>query len=255
MNRILDKNTEKNRFNERAKKYLNEIDPRLINGSNSICESLRSPYLFFENLIKENLKENMMVLEIGSGNGEYTGTILKTGAKVVATDIAPNCLQLIDKRYSNFKDTGQLKTVIADMENLPFDNEHFHAVVIAGSLSYGESNIVDKEIFRILMKNGSFICVDSLNNNVIYKTNRYINYLKNKRSRLTINNMPDLNRIQKIRSFYKYSKVSFFGSLSWFFLLIKFIIGAKRAKLLSDFFDNSFNIKRSAFKFVLIAKK
>ena len=34
------------------------------------------------------------------------------------------------------------------------------------------------EIHRVLKKNGIFICVDSLNNNLIYRVNRWFHYIK-----------------------------------------------------------------------------
>ena len=64
------------------------------------------------------------------------------------------------------------------MEDLPFSNNSFDVVASAGSLSYGSKKIVDKEILRILRPNGIFICVDSLNNNPIYRFNRFQNYLR-----------------------------------------------------------------------------
>ena len=65
----------------------------------------------------------------------------------------------------------------ADMELLPFENNSFDIVCSAGSLSYGDNLTVMNEIYRVLNQTGSFIAVDSLNNNLIYRLNRYINYL------------------------------------------------------------------------------
>jgi hypothetical protein len=50
---------EKNRFDSRAKKRLSESIIKYKNGSDAICESIRSPYLYFEGLIKKNLKKNL----------------------------------------------------------------------------------------------------------------------------------------------------------------------------------------------------
>ena len=40
----------------------------------------------------------MRVLEIGSGTGEYTGSILENGSNVTASDISPNCIKLIENK-------------------------------------------------------------------------------------------------------------------------------------------------------------
>lgn len=61
--------------------------------------------------------------------------------------------------------------MVADMEQLPFENESFNIVTSAGSLSYGYQIKVDYEIRRVLKPNGFFICVDSLKHNPIYKIN------------------------------------------------------------------------------------
>ena len=37
-----------------------------------------------------------------------------------------------------------------------------------------DKNKVDKEIYRLLKPSGNFIAVDSLNNNPVYKLDRYI---------------------------------------------------------------------------------
>lgn len=246
---------EKNRFDKKAKNRLSESTYNYNNGSDAICESIRSPYLYFEGLIKKNLKKNMRVLEIGSGTGEYTGSILEHCSNVTASDISPNCIKLIENKYQDYLNNGTLHTAIANMGNLPFDDETFDSVVIAGSLSYGKASIVDKEINRVLKKGGIFLCVDSLNDNFIYRFNRYIHFLKHNRTRLTLENMPDVDRLENLHHYYSKISLHYFGGISWIMFFLKKIIGRKIAKRLSDYYDNVFSVKSSAFKFVLIARK
>ena len=73
-----------------------------------------------------------------------------------------------------------IKLKKGDMENLPFKNESFDIVICSGSLSYGDHKIVRNEIFRVL--NSFFICIDSLDHNLIYKINRFIHFLRGKRT-------------------------------------------------------------------------
>lgn len=140
------------------------------------------------------------------------------------------------------------------MEQLPFDNESFDVVTIAGSLSYGDSGKVDSEIRRVLKSGGYFICVDSLNNNPIYKLNRYFHYLKKERSLLTLKNMPTIQRINSIKNHYSDIYVEYFGCISWLMPIVKLFFNENRAKDISDAVDRYLKINRSAFKFVLIAK-
>ena len=51
------------------------------------------------------------------------------------------------------------------------------------------------KIFRVLKTGGYFICVDSLNNNLIYRLNRYLHFIKGNTSLQTIRKMPNLNLI------------------------------------------------------------
>ena len=144
--------------------------------------------------------------------------------------------------------------MVADMEKLPFENQSFDVVASAGSLSYGEAQKVDKEIRRVLKPNGFFICVDSLNHNPIYKFNRYIHFLRGARSKMTLLNMPTLQRINSLNTKYKKFDVKYFGSISCLMPFIKIITGTENAKKISDFVDKLFRVKKSAFKFVLVAK-
>jgi len=256
---LKDKIIEEKRYDARARTILN--DNQNINmslGSNSISLPLRTPYLLYEEKIKEFINPNHKVLEIGAGTGIHTFSLLNTGAQVTATDISPNSLKVLSTVFKNIavnkERRGGLKTMVADMENLPFQNKSFDVVASAGSLSYGDSKIVDKEIRRVLKPTGFFICVDSLNNNPIYKFNRYLHYLQGTRSKMTLINMPSMKRLEKLTQLYSAVEVNYFGAISFLTPFMKSIIGIKAAKKVSDKTDNIFRIKKSAFKFVLVAK-
>jgi len=224
-------------------------------GSSSVPIFLRAPYLFYEEKIKELIQPTFNVLEIGSGTGLHTDSLIKTGAYVTATDISQNSLHVLEHNLSKSKKSGgRLRTLVADMENLPFQDKSFDVVASAGSLSYGDSKIVDKEIRRVLKPNGFFICVDSLNNNPIYKFNRYLHYLQGTRSKMTLINMPSMKRLEKLTQLYSEVEVGFWGSISYLMPFIKIITGAENAKKISDFVDKLFCVRKSAFKFVLVAK-
>jgi len=250
-----DKHIELNRFESRAEKLLLDDNVNFLNGSESMPEYLRPPYIFFEKKIRNLIKKNDKVLEIGSGTGLHTDSLIKTGAYVTATDISQNSLHVLEHNLSKSKKSGgRLRTLVADMENLPFQDKSFDVVASAGSLSYGDSKIVDKEIRRVLKPNGFFICVDSLNNNPIYKFNRYLHYLQGTRSKMTLINMPSIKRLEKLTQLYSEVEVGFWGSISYLMPFIKIITGAENAKKISDFVDKLFCVRKSAFKFVLVAK-
>ena len=95
---------EEKRYDKRALDLLKQ-DPVVPSkhGSNSIHFALRSPYIYYEKKIRQLIRPCHKVLEIGSGTGLHTYSLLKTGAHVTATDISHNSLQVLE---NIFKDVG-----------------------------------------------------------------------------------------------------------------------------------------------------
>jgi SAM-dependent methyltransferase len=251
---IEDKSIERARYDARAEAKLNDDENAFEAplGSQTMPEYLRTPYFMYERKITESIQPCHKVLELGAGAGLHTRILLQTGAKVVASDISEQSLNLLKKyfqiSFNNFE------TAVADMEHLPFDENSFDVVVCAGSLSYGDPNIVDAQIKRVLKSGGILICVDSLNHNPIYRFNRWMHYLRGDRSISTLTRMPTLHRIDSLTKGFSVVDLNYFGSLSFLMPFCKFVLGEHVAYKLSNKFDNILNIKRSAFKFVLVAR-
>lgn len=140
-------------------------------GSQTMPAYLRTPYLVYEQKIAELVRPSNLVLELGAGAGLHTRALLQTGAQVTASDISSSSLSLLKQRFQGTP--GNLKTVVADMESLPFEASSFDVITSAGSLSYGDPQVVDAEIRRVLRPGGMLICVDSLNHNPVYRANRW----------------------------------------------------------------------------------
>ena len=247
---------EEKRYNKRALDLLKQgpLGPSK-HGSNSIHFALRSPYIYYEKKIRQLIRPCHKVLEIGSGTGLHTYSLLKTGAHITATDISSNALKVVEMNLQELRGGGELKTLLADMELLPFENQSFDVVTSAGSLSYGEAQKVDQEILRVLKPTGFFICVDSLNNNPIYKLNRYLHYLRGLRSKMTLTNMPSLKRISSISKKYKEIEVKYFGSISFLMPLLSKFLTDNTVNNLSKNIDKIIKVRKSAFKFVMVVKK
>ena len=102
-----DKLGEKNRYDERALNLLKQNGLAFSKyGSTLIPLVLRSPYLFYEKKINEIIHPKMKVLEIGSGTGLHTYSLIKTGAIVTATDISQNSLHVLKTNLSNDEGGG-----------------------------------------------------------------------------------------------------------------------------------------------------
>jgi len=245
---VSDKNIEKNRYNSEAQSALHNND---LFSVNNLTLPLKMPYTFYQKAITNRANSDSLILEIGAGMGENTEFLLATGARVCAIDISQDSLSVMEKRF----DTDRLTTKIADMERLPFEDGVFDMVVNAGSLSYGDHNTVLNEIYRVLKYGGVFVAIDSLNNNPIYRFNRYMHYLRGNRSLSVIKRTPSLELLKKYE--YKFGQVEnqFFGAISYLVPLLNTIFGEKVTAKISDGVDRLIKVKRSAFKFVMITEK
>jgi SAM-dependent methyltransferase len=249
-----DKLIERARYDGRAQLEMADITSAELSplGSQAVISYLRTPYIFYEQEIIELVRPSHRVLELGAGAGFHTGVLMKTGAQVIASDISANALALLRKRFQN--SIGNLRTEVADIESLPFEASSFDVVVSAGCLSYGDPQLVDAEIRRILRPGGLMICVDSLNHNPIYRMNRWIQYLRGKRTKSTLRHMPDLPRINAMGSGFHNVIVRYFGALSFAMPIVAALAGENAACAANDQIDQLISTRRLAFKFVLVAQ-
>ena len=241
-----DKKIEIDRYDQRALEVLNYKK----NSKKKIKDYINVPYQYYFSLLKKLKKTKL--LEIGAGTGQNTFRLIKMKSNVCATDISPRSVEVMSQKYSKYKN---FSSKVADMEKLPFKNKSFDVICSAGSLSYGDNNKVMSEIYRILKLGGRVVLVDSLNDNPIYRFNRYINYIKGNRSWSTLKRMPNVNLIDKYIKKFGYGKVRFFGSITWAFPLLKIVLAEKVITKISNWVDQILNVKKSAFKFVLILNK
>lgn len=250
-----DKELERKRYDERAQLVLDQENCNIRGvGAPSVATVLRAPYLCYENLLQKILTPDLVVLEMGSGTGEFSEILLNSGAKVVASDISEQSLALMRMRYWN---KNNLFTEICDMENPSFADGMFDIVAMAGSLSYGDNQLVLSHIVRLLKPGGVFVCVDSLNHNPIYRINRYIHFLCGQRSFSTIKRMPTMDLIQKYKIALRGAVEAeyYFGGFSWLIIFFARLGLESFWASISDKLDSLFRVRKSAFKFVLVVRK
>ena len=99
-----------------------------------------------------------------------------------------------------------------------------------------------------------FICVDSLNHNPVYRVNRWLHYLRGNRSMSTLKRMPNLARIRSLGEGFCSVNVRYFGALSFAMPVIARLLDENTAKVASDRIDKLLGVRRSAFKFVMVAQ-
>lgn len=208
------------------------------------------PYLEYISCLSNSIGPKQKVLELGAGTGKITASLVSTGAYITAIDISTESLNVIRTRSKN-----KVKTVLADMECLPFEDSVFDFVISSGSLSYGDPSLVDQELKRVLKPKGSIIILDSLNHNPIYKINRLISFLLGKRTRSSIETIPNLGRVESLARLFETSRVLYFGHYLWIYPLLKLFTTRRFANRVMMQLNRIPGPRKMSFKFVLIGER
>lgn len=213
----------------------------------------RQPYLYYHELLKSiSVKQKGKHLDLCCGDGIHSFTT-SPQMNVMALDYSAKSIELAKLKNKVLMKTVEFK--VADVENLKFEDESFDLVTIVGSLSYLDKNRLMNEISRVLKPGGNFVCVDSLNNNPIYRLNRYIHFLRGNRSFSTLKRMPNLNFIKLMNQQFTDTKVKFFGKILFLGIFLKNILGIETTLKLSNHIDKKNKFNSLAFKFVFSGKK
>lgn len=250
-----DKQIELERYDQRASSVLaagriNELGP---DGPDDTPIELRAPYVLYESHIKAHSRPGLRVLDLCCGNGQHSLVAARLGADVVASDIAPAnvALTLARARRAGLS----LEGMVADAEQPPWPDGTFDVVTLAGSLSYVDLEVFLRGVLRILRPGGAFIFVDSLNHNPIYRLNRWLHYLRGRRSLSTLQRMPTLATLQRIRADFPDLHVSFHGIFSFLSPVLRLAGPARTAHWL-DAADRHLPIlHRFGFKIVAVGHK
>lgn len=250
-----DKKLEYERYNQRSLKELEHNSVNLdLNGAEFMSEVLRTPYLFYEEKIRENVQPGTTVLDLCCGNGVHSLTAAWAGARVTATDIAEKSLELAAIRAEK-AGIDNMQFITADAEQLPFGDASFDVITCVGSLSYVDLEIFTAELRRVLKPRGTFICLDSFDHNPIYRVNRFIHYLRGNRSLSTLKRMPDASTLKYLEHKFSVMDIHYFGIFSFMGGILKKIVGGEKARKMIDRLDTRFNfIRRYAFKVVFVAR-
>jgi ubiquinone/menaquinone biosynthesis C-methylase UbiE len=90
------------------------------------------------------------VLELGCGAGDFSMRLARSGADVVAVDIASRLIELARRRC----DAENLIFDVANVESLPFEDRTFDAVTGNAILHHLELGPVCREVIRVLRPGG-----------------------------------------------------------------------------------------------------
>jgi ubiquinone/menaquinone biosynthesis C-methylase UbiE len=246
-----DKLVEQKRYDSRACNDEQIAFPEL-----NLKSPLSDPYVYYNSCI-QSFSHIDSVLEVCSGSGQNTHILFENFKHVVATDISEKSLQLLRLRHERLTSSAKssnLITIVADIEQLPFSDNSIKLICCAGGLSYGDSDKVYNEIYRVLCPRGVFICVDSLDNFFVYSLNRFIHFILGNRTFSTLLNMPRLSLLHRFRLRYSASSVRFFGKLTFAFPLFRIFYSEQFVQDLFAYADRRLP-DFMAFKFVMVSIK
>jgi SAM-dependent methyltransferase len=243
--------TEEQRFESRAQRLLTDEVLLGPGGSREIPLLLRDPYLEYEASARALCTAGRKVLELGAGTGLHSIALASNGADLTCIDIAKSALECLQRRLG----TVGLKatSVVGTMERLPFEPGSFDVIACAGSLSYGDPSVVDREILRVLKKGGSVLFVDSLNHNPIYRLNRWVRYLRHDRTRETLTRIVTTERFMGFARLSERWTMNGYGAGLFLAAPLSKAVGETAALRVSRLIDRLPGTRRMAFKAVLCA--
>lgn len=108
--------------------------------------------------IRHGIEPGMTVLEVGPGNGRYTVETARwvgSAGRVIAVDIEPRMIERVSRR-AQAEGITNLETKVANVYNLPFEDELFDAIYMITVISeIPEPERAMREFHRLLSPSGT----------------------------------------------------------------------------------------------------
>jgi demethylmenaquinone methyltransferase / 2-methoxy-6-polyprenyl-1,4-benzoquinol methylase len=103
------------------------------------------------------------ILDIATGTGDLAILMAKTKAsKIIGLDISAGMLEVGKKKILDKNLSTTIEMVLADSENMPYDDNYFDAITVAFGIRNFEN--LEKglgEILRVLKPNGVFVILET----------------------------------------------------------------------------------------------
>jgi demethylmenaquinone methyltransferase/2-methoxy-6-polyprenyl-1,4-benzoquinol methylase len=103
------------------------------------------------------------ILDIATGTGDLAIALAKTNAdKIIGLDISRGMLDIGEEKILKEKLENTIEMVLADSENMPFEDNTFDAITVAfGVRNFEALEKGLKEILRVLKPNGVFVILET----------------------------------------------------------------------------------------------
>ena len=103
------------------------------------------------------------ILDIATGTGDLAILMAQTKAdKIIGLDISAGMLEVGKQKITDKKLSARIEMVLADSENMPFEDDFFDAITVAFGIRNFEN--LEKglaEILRVLKPNGVFVILET----------------------------------------------------------------------------------------------
>ena len=103
------------------------------------------------------------ILDIATGTGDLAILMAQTNAeKIIGLDISAGMLEVGEKKIAAKNLSNTIEMILADSENMPFEDNHFDAITVAFGVRNFET--LEKglaEILRVLKPNGVFVILET----------------------------------------------------------------------------------------------
>jgi len=177
-----------------------------------------------------------------------------SGATILALDISPESLAVARRRSEA---AGvPLLLAVSDGETLPLRNKAAGVLSSAGSLYVFDLTRLTNEVARVLSPGGTWVIVDSFRHNPLYAANRMVGYLRGRRTRLAVTNIPGRQTIRLLSAAFEAVSVTYYGMFSFLGPLLSRVLGESRAAAVLDALDRRIQwAGLLAFKVVIVARR
>ena len=212
------------------------------------------PYNKYNSYLKKIIKPNYVVLDLCVGDGLHSLTSAKLAKFYYALEPSKSGLLILNKRLKkeNIKNFYLINSTIEEFNT----DVKFDLITIINSISYFEKRELYKLYQKNLKKGGRMIIIDSLNNNLIYKINHYIHYLKGNRSLKTIRRIFSFKKlIHFLSNFSIVENVHYYGPFLFMKKPMDFFRMKKLYLKMAKKDQNQSIFAKYSFKFLAIIKK
>ena len=102
------------------------------------------------------------ILDIATGTGDLAILMAQTNAgKIIGLDISAGMLELGKKKILDKNLSSRIEMVLADSENMPFEDNYFDAITVAfGVRNFQNLDKGLKEMFRVLKPGGKLVVLE-----------------------------------------------------------------------------------------------